>query len=219
MPFNFSTINFGEVLGTLDKIQTIKTLRDFQAQQPAMVKAIADLKSNLTAQETEINTLNATLNQNQQTITSLQSANTALTQDNAAKAAAIEDLTRKLAAVAAPPKMQPLDLARSFKNVVDQIQQDARQASGVAATTIKSMAIEIKGLVNVDGANPVMVLPTPGSAIDPGQLSTLQISFGAVPMAVPAPLPPKAETAGGRSEVNLNPQPFSANPGMEPAGS
>lgn len=206
MPLNIPPTNIGEVLGTLDQIQTIRTLQQLQAQQPVMVKAIADLKSHLTAQETEINTLNASINQNQQTITSLQSANTALTQDNIAKAGVIEDLKLKLAAAAAPPKMQPIELARSFKNVVDQIQQDARQTSGVAATTIKSMAIEIKGLVNVDGANPVMVLPTPGSAIDPGQLSTLQISFGAVPVAIPSPLPPKTEAAGDRSSVAAIPQ-------------
>ena len=81
----------------------------------------------------------------------------------------------------------PLDLAKSFRNVIDAIQTEARQSQGVA-TTIKDMDIEIRGLVQVnDDKTTTFVLPNAGSPIDANSLSTLRVSFGAIPVAAPAP--------------------------------
>ena len=203
MPQEINLASIGEVLKTLDTIQGVKTLQQFQAQQPALVKAITDLRSNLTELSTQIDTLKTAQGQDQATIASLRNTNASLTQDNAAKAASIADLEKKLAAAKSPPpSVKPLDLASSFKNVMDQIQQQARETSGVAAATITSMDLEVKALVNVEGANPVLVLPTPGSTIDANQLSTLHVSFGAVPVAVPVSVPSAPAGAGGPSNAN-----------------
>lgn len=80
----------------------------------------------------------------------------------------------------------PLDLANSFRKVIDSIQTEARQTPGMA-TTIKSMDIEVKGLVQVNGdKSTTFVLPGAGSAIDANSLSTLRVSFGAIPVTAPA---------------------------------
>src|SRR5262249_274991 len=82
-----------------------------------------------------------------------------------------------------------LSVANSFKTVVDSIQAQARQAPGVA-TTVRSMDVEVKGLVQVQpDLTTVLVLPTAGSGIDPNLLSTLRLSFAAVPVAAPLPRP------------------------------
>jgi beta-lactam-binding protein with PASTA domain len=80
----------------------------------------------------------------------------------------------------------PLELAKSFRNVIDAIQTEARQTPGMA-TTIKTMDIEVKGLVQVNGdKSTVFVLPGAGSPIDSNSLSTLRVTFGSVPVTAPA---------------------------------
>jgi hypothetical protein len=83
------------------------------------------------------------------------------------------------------PKTSPLDVAKAFREVVDQVQTEARESPGVA-TTIKSLDLEVKAFVHVedDGAT-ALSFPPPDAAVDASSLSTLRISFGAIPAAAP----------------------------------
>jgi hypothetical protein len=94
---------------------------------------------------------------------------------------------------AAAGAVSPLDIAKSFKSVMDTIQAESRQAPGIS-TTMKSLDIELKGLVQVQANQTAIVFPT--GAIDPSTaaaLSTMKASFTAVPVVgtqAPAPAPP-----------------------------
>jgi len=89
-------------------------------------------------------------------------------------------------------RASPIDIAKSFRAVVDEIQADARAAPEVGVT-IKSMDIEVKGLVEVDEDKTALVLPSAKAQIDPSALSTLRVSFGAVPVLPPAEAPREPE--------------------------
>jgi hypothetical protein len=72
------------------------------------------------------------------------------------------------------------------------------------------MDIEVKGLVNVDqDGSTVMVLPTLGTPIDPGHLSTLRVSFAGIPGTGSAPPPvvagiePNAGPAAGGTTIKI----------------
>ena len=83
------------------------------------------------------------------------------------------------------PKTSPLDVANAFRQVVDQVQTEAREAPGVG-TTIKSLDLEVKAFVHVeDDGVTALSFPQPDAAVDASSLSTLRISFGAIPPAVP----------------------------------
>ena len=85
------------------------------------------------------------------------------------------------------PKTSPLDVANAFRQVVDQVQTEARDTPGVG-TTIKSLDLEVKAFVHVeDDGVTALSFPQPDAAVDPSSLSTLRISFGAIPSAVPPP--------------------------------
>ena len=75
---------------------------------------------------------------------------------------------------------QPLDLARSFRQVIETIQAEARGADEVGVT-IRTMDLEIKGLVEVGEKETSLVLPTAQAPVDPALLSTLRLSFSAAP--------------------------------------
>jgi hypothetical protein len=84
-----------------------------------------------------------------------------------------------------PPSMSPLDVANAFREVVEQVQTEARQAPGVG-TTIKSLDLEVKGFVQVDDeGRTALAFPKPDAEVDASVLSTLRLSFGAIPSAVP----------------------------------
>jgi hypothetical protein len=84
-----------------------------------------------------------------------------------------------------PPAMSPLDVANAFREVVEQVQTEARQAPGVG-TTIKSLDLEVKGFVQVDDeGRTALAFPKPDAEVDASALSTLRLSFGAIPSAVP----------------------------------
>lgn len=217
----FSRVNIGNVVGTLDNIQQINTIQDFQVQKANLVQAVADLKTHLTDQETTINNLNATINQDQVTIANLTTQNNALQQDNIAKQKTIDDLSAKLAAATAAPTAKTLDLASSFRNVLDQIHQQARQqAAGGTATTATNMQVELKTLVTLQGTDTVMVLPTPATPIDPNQLSTLRLSFAHLPVipppstVAPAPAPGPAPQPPSASNLSAPPGAPSSAPGQ-----
>jgi hypothetical protein len=79
------------------------------------------------------------------------------------------------------PAVKPLDLAQSFRQVMESVQAQALAAPGHAAT-IQTLNVEVKGLVQVDASGETnLVLPQTGAPVDPQTLSTLSISFAAVP--------------------------------------
>jgi hypothetical protein len=98
----------------------------------------------------------------------------------------------------------PLDLAQSFKQVVESVQAQARAAPAGAAT-IQSLNVEVKGLVQVDASGQTnLVLPQTGASVDAQTLSTLHISFAAVPgtggpSAAAAGQPPGQQASGQQS--------------------
>jgi len=208
-----SRVDIGKVVTTLKGIQTITTIDQFNAQKANLVQAVTDLQTHVTDQESQISDLSLQLSNNQTAMTGLQTQRDALQQQAVNQQATIDRLNKQLAAAtSAPPPANPIALADSFKKVVDQIQAQARlQSASGPATTIKSMDIEVKGLVNVqaDGST-VMVLPTLSSQIDANQLSTLRVSFAAVPGTGSAPAPvvtgvtPNTGPAAGGTQVAIS---------------
>ena len=86
-------------------------------------------------------------------------------------------------------KTSPLDVANAFREVVDQVQTEAREAPGVG-TTIKSLDLEVKAFVHVeDDGVTALSFPQPDAEVDANSLSTLRISFGAIPSATPPSQP------------------------------
>jgi hypothetical protein len=207
-----SAVDINRVLTTLNGLGGIKTIDDFNAQRANLTQAITDLKTHLTAQDAQVSSLTQTITANQAELLNLQANNGSLQQQVKTQQASIDELNARLAAVsAAPPPTKPGDLADSFRKVVDQIQSQARaQSASGPATTIRTMDIEVKGLVNVaqDGST-VMVLPTLGTPIDPGHLSTLRVSFAGIPGTGSAPPPvvagiePNAGPAAGGTTIKI----------------
>ena len=84
-----------------------------------------------------------------------------------------------------PPSMSPLDVANAFKQVVEQVQNEAREAPGVA-TTIKSLDVEVKAFVQVDReGETALAFPQHDAEVDASALSTVRVSFGAIPSGLP----------------------------------
>jgi cell division protein ZapA (FtsZ GTPase activity inhibitor) len=79
--------------------------------------------------------------------------------------------------------VRPEEVAKQFRNLIETIQLDARRPSASqSAATLKSMDIELKGLIVVEKEEARIVTPTPGQEINPNQLSTIRMSFGAIPV-------------------------------------
>jgi hypothetical protein len=94
----------------------------------------------------------------------------------------LEDFARE-------PKTTPLDVANAFREVVDRVQTEARESPGVG-TTIKSLDLEVKAFVHVeDDGVTALSFPQPDAEVDGNALSTLRISFGAIPTAAPPSQP------------------------------
>lgn len=75
------------------------------------------------------------------------------------------------------------DVANQFRTLIDTIQGDARKSRpGEMASTLKSLDIELKGLIVIEDNEAKIVPPTPDHPVDPGQLSTIKMSFGSVPV-------------------------------------
>ena len=55
--------------------------------------------------------------------------------------------------------------------------------------TLRSIDLEIKGFVDVQGDKTQVIVPKPGDTIDPNSLSLVKLSFVTVPTLPP---PPKA---------------------------
>jgi transglutaminase/protease-like cytokinesis protein 3 len=189
-------VDIQKTLDLLAKIQ--KETQDTKVKEP-LARILADLRAYLQEQEDARNKLTDALHQSEAARAELNGKIADLEKQNAAQAKQIADLTRRLEAASGGSSANsstPLGLASSFKKVIDTIQAEARSTPGMA-TTVKSMDIELKGLVQVQADNTtVMVLPAEKSAIDPNSLSTLRVTFGAIPVAVAAaaPAPPVTST-------------------------
>lgn len=182
-----------DILSRLSKLLDATTDGRVKEALPAIIK---DLKGYAQDQETERSKLQDALTQQKAINDQLQSAVSALQQTNAEQAKQIDELKKQLAG--GESSATPLNLATSFKSVIDTIQEQARQTPGVA-TTVKSMDIEVKGLVQVSPDKATqLVLPAAGSPIDAAALSTLRISFGAIPVAGTQAPPTLAPAAPAR---------------------
>lgn len=170
---------------TLDQIARLRDQARDVPLKEQLAKTHQEVTTFLQEQDVERNKLLTTINQNQATIVELQSAVAARQKENAEQVRTIADLQKRLETVSKVSTATPLDLANSFKGVVDAIQAEARKAAGVG-TTIKSMELEVKGLVQVQANNvTTLVLPNVGTAIEAGALSTLRVSFGSIPVVAP----------------------------------
>jgi hypothetical protein len=160
-----------------DILKRLKTLQDSTTDgkvKEMLPEVTKDLRAYAQNQETERNKLLDAVNQ-------LQTAQTSLSSANADQARQIEELKKKLESASSASSATPLSLATSFKGVMDSIQSEARKTPGMA-TTIKSMDIEVKGLVQVQDKDTVLLLPSLNAPIDANALSTLRVSFGAIPV-------------------------------------
>jgi len=192
------TVNFEEALKTLERIHE-------QSKEPAIKEQLSRLTPQLKAfvqeKETERNKLLAANAEHQATITNLQGALVAREKDLADQARTIDDLKKKLEGAGKVSTATPLSLATSFKKVMETIQAEARKTEGIA-TTIKSMDLEVKGLVQVQEGVTSLLLPSVGTPVDAGALSTLRVSFGAIPVVAPMKSPstsgPAPSTASPR---------------------
>lgn len=95
-----------------------------------------------------------------------------------------EELANQTPGPTPPPnRVRPDDIANQFRTLIDLIQRDARAPRPEeAAATLKSLDIELKGLIVVDNNEAHLVPPSPDRPIEAGQLSTIRMSFGSVPV-------------------------------------
>jgi hypothetical protein len=222
------SINISQVLQVIDAATNLATIDQYNQQKPALQKADADLKTYLTRQDSQISSLTNQLTSAQTQIQTLTNANNDLNNQVAALNAQIAQLKAQVAS--APKTALPLHVAQSFKNVVDQIQSDARNTPGVQ-TTITNMQIAVKALVNVQpgtGPNPttdaVLVFPDASQPPDPNLLSTFTVNFGAIPNIRSAQTTPPASVtpapaapAAGGTQPPPAKRPASTKAAPEPA--
>ena len=105
--------------------------------------------------------------------------------------AQVDKLTTDLARLQAErPKFQIDTFASSFKTILETLQAPTVSAtpSGVQGT-LRSIDLEIKGFVDVQGDKTQVIVPKPGDTIDANALSLVKLSFVTVPTLPP---PPKA---------------------------
>ena len=136
----------------------------------------------------------------------------------AQQAAQITSLQSQLAA-ATYQTASPLDVASSFKSVVDQIQQTAQSAGGVQST-VTNMNVHVKSLLSVQGstatapASASLIFPSPTALPDPAHLSTLSFTFGSIPnlKTAAASAPPPSSSSSSSSNSSSTPAPAPATP-------
>jgi hypothetical protein len=136
----------------------------------------------------------------------------------AQQAAQITSLQSQLAG-ATYQTASPLDVASSFKSVVDQIQQTAQSAGGVQST-VTNMNVHVKSLLSVQGstatapASASLIFPSPTALPDPAHLSTLSFTFGSIPnlKTAAASAPPPSSSSSSSSNSSSTPAPAPATP-------
>jgi predicted RNase H-like nuclease (RuvC/YqgF family) len=196
-------INFEDVQKQLVGIQGAATDAKLKTSLQSITQ---DIRTFAQEKEDERNRLQTASNQLQTTIAQLQSTVSTLQQNNAEQLKKIDELKKKAEGASPAATATPLSLVSSFKSVIDTIQTQARQTPGVA-TTIKSMDLEVKGLVQLQPGtnNPVLIMPAQTSLIDPAALSTMRVSFGAVPVAAPEAISTPATPSPSKGSVATGP--------------
>lgn len=205
----FRQVNIQQVMGDLQK-SNVST------------GTVNDIQTHITQQDAQINQLQSQLNDCQKQVANLTATNTDLTQKLTAADAQIAQLQSQLAQATAtqPQQITPDVLASSFKSVMDKIQEAARSGVGTQATLSK-MDIQMKTLITVqpNTSQPVLVLPDPKALPDPNHLSTLTLSFGAIPsLRAPAPAAGPPSVAGQAPAAPSGPSPAPAAVPSHPAG-
>lgn len=216
----FRAVDVNNAVVTLNNVQRVQTIDEFNAQKAQFTQAVTDLQTHITQQQAQIDTLQGQVNDAQKQATGLTSANADLTQQITARDVQITQLKSQVAQATAaqPQQVAPIDLAMSFKRVLDGVQAQARQPSDVPQATLSKMDIQIKALVSVqpNTSEAVLIMPDPRALPDPNHLSTLTLSFGAVPnLRTPPGAVRPATTAPGGTPPSAAPQP--AAPSATPA--
>jgi hypothetical protein len=101
------------------------------------------------------------------------------------------------------------DLAKGFRSVIQTIQREVGEGDvGEVGTIIRSMDVELKGLISVQDQQPTIMPPAPDQPVDANLLSTIRMSFASVPLqraagpiadTGPGPAPRRAQPPGGRA--------------------
>ena len=198
-PLVSNGVTFNIIPDISDIINQLKTVT---ANPPTV---LANLQTYITIQQSQVDTLTAQVSSDQTNISNLNSQIANLQNQVTQQQNQIATLTSQLAAAKSQTAL-PLDVAQSFKGVVDQIQQTALAAGGIQ-TTLTKMDVQVKALVNVQPATATapaqatLVFPDPTALPDPNHLSTLTFSFGAIPNLKPASSGPgsasPSSSAGG----------------------
>jgi uncharacterized coiled-coil protein SlyX len=161
----------------------ISTLQQIP-QNPALL--LGQLQTYITIQQQQNDSLTAQVNSDQNTISGLNS-------QIANQKATIADLQNQVATLTAEVQAtqaqsaSPVEVAQSFKSVIDAFQQSDQAAGSGIQTTVTNMNVQIKSLVNVQAATATspakatLVFPSPTALPDPNHLSILNLSFGSIP--------------------------------------
>jgi uncharacterized coiled-coil protein SlyX len=146
---------------------------------------IAALSTFVTLKQANIDTLTTQVSTDRDTVAGLNSQIATLQSTVAQQQTEINTLTAQLAATKSTTA-SPLDVAQSFKSVVDMIRQGAQSAGGIQ-TTVSNLNVQLKSLVSVQAATSTtpatasLIFPDPTALPDPQHLSTLSFAFGAIP--------------------------------------
>lgn len=132
----------------------------------------------------------------------------AQTTELAEKDSEIGALKDQLAGSTQVTRASPSDIAKSFRAVIDEFHAEAREADDVGVA-IKTLDLEVKGLVEVDEQKTTFVLPSAGTAVDPTSLSTMRVSFSTFPVVT---APTTAPAPAPRSPVVKKPRARSRRP-------
>jgi outer membrane murein-binding lipoprotein Lpp len=179
------TPNIAAALATLGGVsQTFTTVKQITDIQPGLVQALSDTKTYLSFQDAAISDLHSQLSAEQTRNSTLAGQNADLNSQVATLQATVAQLQARVDA-AKIQTASPLEVAQSFKGVLDTIQQAALNGGGVQ-TTLTSMNVQLKAVVSMQtpatGApQALLVFPDPTALPDPNSLSTVTLSFGAIP--------------------------------------
>jgi chromosome segregation ATPase len=173
-----------ELLAQLDKAQDSTSDERTKKELARIGKA---LREELQKQQDERNKLAEELHRSEGRIAELQAQIAKLEETAAEQARELEKLRKEQKPEEkAPSTASPLGVANAFREVVEKIQTEARESAEVG-TTIRSLEVEVKGFVQVEeGEVTSLAFPKPDTEVQPEALSTLRVSFGAIP-AVTAP--------------------------------
>ena len=160
-------------------------ISQLQAVSAIPAGLLTELQTFVTIQQAQVDQLTGQVSTDQTTAAGLNSQIAGLQTSVTQQQAQITALTAQVNAAQAQVA-SPLDVAQSFKSVLDTIQQNAQSAGGVQ-TTVSNMNIAIKSLVNIQaattaaGPQAMLIFPSPTALPDPAHLSTLNLTFSAVP--------------------------------------